>query len=130
MATFPGWPMRRRTPATWPRLSRRRPARASCTALLPWPDLLALLQSARQRARAVWVLADCCRAAPGMERARQATGDDLRRGVDEDGNLVICTASAGDRPSYESDELRHGLFSQAWLEALRGEVGPGYDIAY
>src|SRR5205807_5467980 len=62
---------------------------------LPWRELLAGLETARQKARAVWVLADCCRAAPGLARERQAPGRDLRRGVEEGGNLVICTASAG-----------------------------------
>src|SRR5262249_342484 len=80
------------------------------------------LEGARSRARSIWVLADCCRAAPGLERTKQATGRDLRRGVDPYGNLVICTASEGDAPSYESDDLKHGIFTRAWLEALRGAV--------
>ena len=83
------------------------------------------LEAARQRTRAVWVLTDCYRVAPGLGRERQATGKDLRRGVEEGGNLVICTASAGDTPSYESEDLKHGLFTQAWLEALRGQ-GPAF----
>jgi tetratricopeptide (TPR) repeat protein len=89
---------------------------------LPWKEVLGGLEAARQKAKSVWVLADCCRAAPGLARERQATSQDLRRGVEEGGNLVICTASSGDRPSYESDALKHGLFTQAWLEALRGQA--------
>src|SRR5205823_6602299 len=38
------------------------------------------------------------------------------------GNLVICTASSAGTSSYESPALKHGLFTQAWLEALRGEA--------
>ncbi len=89
---------------------------------LPWKEVLAALEGARQKAKAVWVLADCCRAAPGLRREIVATGADLKRGVEEGGNLVICTASSGDTPSYESEDLDHGLFTQAWLEALRGEA--------
>jgi hypothetical protein len=89
---------------------------------LPWTEVLARLQAARAKARSVWVLADCCRAAPGLAADRQATGRDLRRGVEETGNLLICTAAEGDRPSYESETLKHGLFTQAWLEALRGDL--------
>jgi uncharacterized caspase-like protein len=89
---------------------------------LPWKEVLAPLQAARRKAKAIWVLADCCRAAPGLESDRQATPRDLRRGIDAGGNLVLCPASSGDAPSYESDTLKHGLFTQAWLEALRGEA--------
>ena len=89
---------------------------------LPWKDVLAKLQEARKTARSVWVLADCCRAAPGLRRETVATAADLKRGVDEGGNLVICTASSGDTPSYESEDLGHGIFTQAWLEALRGDA--------
>jgi hypothetical protein len=42
--------------------------------------------------------------------------------VEEGGNLAICTAAEGDRPSYESDDLKHGLFTQAWLTALQGRA--------
>src|SRR5262249_32311601 len=35
---------------------------------LPWAAVLAKLEAARQTARAVWVLADCCRASPGLRR--------------------------------------------------------------
>ena len=35
---------------------------------------------------------------------------------------MLITASAGDTPSYESEDLKHGLFTQAWLEALRGDA--------
>jgi uncharacterized caspase-like protein len=94
---------------------------------LPWKEVVGALQAARQKARAVWVLADCCRAAPGLTRERQPSSGDLRQGMEEGGNLVVCTASSGDRPSYESDALKHGLFTQAWLEALRGEAA---DIVY
>jgi tetratricopeptide (TPR) repeat protein/uncharacterized caspase-like protein len=96
---------------------------------LPWKEVLARLEQARRTARAVWVLADCCRAAPELGRAQRATGQDLRRGIEDGGNLVICTASSGDTPSYESEDLQHGLFTQAWLEALRGDV-PGAEILY
>jgi uncharacterized caspase-like protein len=89
---------------------------------LPWQEVLARLQEARRAARAVWVLADCCRAAPELARDRQATGRDLRRDAEEGGNLLICTGSSDDTPSYESEDLRHGLFTQAWLEALHGEA--------
>src|SRR5436305_7338137 len=81
------------------------------------------LEGARRTAKSVWVLADCCRAAPGLAPEKQATGRNLRQGVDEAGNLILCTASEGDRPSYESDALRHGIFTQAWLEVLEGKVG-------
>ena len=36
-------------------------------------------------------------------------------------------ASSGNNPSYESEDLRRGLFTQAWLEALRGQ---GQDIVF
>jgi hypothetical protein len=42
--------------------------------------------------------------------------------VDAGGNLVICAASSADTSSHESPALKHGLFAQAWLEALRGEA--------
>src|SRR5262249_36839454 len=45
---------------------------------LPWKELITLLQAARQQAKAVWVLADCCRAAPDLGRERRATGADLK----------------------------------------------------
>src|SRR5262249_49173180 len=35
---------------------------------LPWKEVLAQLQEARRRAKAIWLLADCCRAAPGLRR--------------------------------------------------------------
>src|SRR5205814_4435074 len=35
---------------------------------LPWAEIVAKLQQARQSARSVWLLADCCRAAPGLQR--------------------------------------------------------------
>lgn len=89
---------------------------------LPWKEVLEQLQAARRQARWVWVLADCCRAAPGLAHEQQATGADLRRGVEANGNLVICTAASGDTCSYESEDLGHGLFTQAWLEALRGDA--------
>ena len=89
---------------------------------LPWSEVLAKLETARQTARSVWVLADCCRAAKGLRREQMASARDFKKGVEEGGNLVICTASSGDAPSYESEELRHGIFTQAWLEALRGEA--------
>src|SRR5262249_52055002 len=102
------------------------PARLAATAL-PWSEVVDALPGAQQRAHAVWVLADCCRAAPGragsaFRREQQATGADLQRALEPSGNLILCTASRGDRPSYESAELGHGLFTQAWLEALRGEA--------
>ncbi len=90
---------------------------------LPWNEVLAKLEEARKTARAVWVLADCCRAAPGLRRdVTAATSRDLKRGVEEGGNLIICTASSGDTPSYESEDLKHGIFTAAWLEALNGEA--------
>src|SRR5262249_39686368 len=55
---------------------------------LPWAEVLAKLNAARKQARAVWVLADCCRAAPGLTRA---TAKDLTKGVEEGGNLFVCT---------------------------------------
>jgi tetratricopeptide (TPR) repeat protein len=90
---------------------------------LAWEEVLRRLEVARRRARAVWVLADCCRAGPGLNE-RRLTGKDLRRGTPEGGNLVICSASSGDSPSYEAESLKHGLFTQAWLDVLRGEA-PG-----
>jgi uncharacterized caspase-like protein len=89
---------------------------------LPWREVLAKLEEARKTARSIWVLADTCRAAPGLRRELAATAADLKRGVEEGGNLVICTASSGDTPSYESEDLKHGIFTQAWLEALRGDA--------
>lgn len=103
---------------------------------LPWEELLSQLEGARQQARAVWVLADCCRAAPALSRdPRQgpdpeATSRDLLRDAGSAGNLMICTASSGDRPSYESEDLKHGLFTQVWLEALRGDVGKQFEALY
>jgi uncharacterized caspase-like protein len=103
---------------------------------LPWKELLGQLEGARRQARAVWVLADCCRAAPALSRQQnlagdqEATSDDLLRDTDNSGNLLICTASSGDRPSYESEESKHGLFTQVWLEALRGDVGKQLDFLY
>ena len=47
--------------------------------------------------------------------------------MEEGGNLVICTASSGDTPSYESEDLKHGIFTYAWLQALRGQ---GPEIVY
>lgn len=88
---------------------------------LAWEEVLRRLEGARRRARAVWVLADCCRAGPGLNE-RRLTGKDLRRGTQEGGNLVICAASSGDSPSYEVEPLKHGLFTQAWLDVLRGEA--------
>jgi uncharacterized caspase-like protein/tetratricopeptide (TPR) repeat protein len=106
---------------------------------LPWQEVLARLEAARQHARVVWLLADCCRAASGLRqeqqpselpRERQVTGQDLCREIEEGGNLVICTAATGDRLSYESPALQHGLFTKAWLEALRGEAGQEYANLY
>ena len=89
---------------------------------LPWKELLAGLQEVRKTARTVWVLADCCRSAPGFRKELAATARDFRQGVAEGGNLIICTASSGDTPSYESEDLRHGIFTQAWLDVLSGNV--------
>src|SRR5262249_15148228 len=97
---------------------------------LPWKEVLAKLEQARRKARAVWVLADCCRSAPGLRRELAATPRDLKRGVEDGGNLIVCTASSGDQPSYESQALKHGIFTAAWLEALRGEVPPEYQGIY
>jgi hypothetical protein len=85
-------------------------------------------------AKTVWLLSDCCRSAPGLRRRPTADipvrkGEvfaadtrDLKRGLEEGGNLILCAASNGDTPSYESDDLRHGIFTYAWLEALRGDA--------
>lgn len=97
---------------------------------LPWQELLGQLEGVRKTARAVWVLADCCRAAQGLRRELAASAKELKRGVEEGGNLIVCTASSGDAPSYESDEVKHGLFTQAWLEVLRGEVPAGWEMVY
>ncbi len=94
---------------------------------LPWSEVLAKLEIARKTAKAIWVLADCCRAAPGLRRELVATARDLKRGIDEGGNLILCAASEGDSPSYESEDLKHGIFTQAWLEALSGK---GPEIVY
>jgi hypothetical protein len=97
------------------------PARLSQTAL-PWRELLEALQKARRNAKAIWLLADCCRVAPGLSRERRPSSDDLRRGLGSNADLILCTASKGDQPSYEDSSLGHGLFTRAWLEALRGEA--------
>jgi uncharacterized caspase-like protein len=87
---------------------------------LVWREVLAKLEKAREKkARAVWLLADCCRAAPGFP---PATSRDLKRGLEEGGNLIVVTASSGDSPSYENADLKQGIFTRAWLEALRGEA--------
>jgi uncharacterized caspase-like protein len=96
---------------------------------LPWSEVVAKLETARKTAKAIWVLADCCRAAPGLRRESVATARDLKRGIDEGGSLILCTASAGDAPSYESEDLKHGIFTQAWLEALSGR-GPEFVYEY
>jgi uncharacterized caspase-like protein len=97
---------------------------------LPWGEVLGALEQAREKARWIWVLADCCRAAPGLARDRQATSEDMLRDVEEGGNLVVCTASSAASSSYESQSLKHGLFTQAWLEALSGEVPPDHQFLY
>jgi hypothetical protein len=97
---------------------------------LPWSEVLAKLEGARPRARAIWVLADCCRSARGLRKELVARPRDLKQGVQEGGNLIVCAASSGDSPSYESAALKHGLFTQAWLEALRGEVSPQFEGIY
>jgi len=89
---------------------------------LPWKEVLAKLDDVRKTAKAVWVLADCCRAAPGLRREMLATSRDLKKGVEEGGNLIICAASSGDTPSYESEDLKHGIFTAAWLEVLSGKA--------
>src|SRR5438270_868799 len=89
---------------------------------LPWKELLAKLQEARRKARAVWLLADCCRSAPGLRGELVARARDLKQGVEEGGNLIVCAPSSGDNPSYESEDLKHGIFTQAWLEAMSGQV--------
>jgi tetratricopeptide (TPR) repeat protein len=90
---------------------------------LPWSEVLTRLSGARRQARMVWLLADCCRAAPDLRREHvEARGADLDRGVGDSGNLVVCTAATGDQSSYESKTLAHGLFTQAWLETLRGQA--------
>jgi hypothetical protein len=104
---------------------------------LPWSEVVARLEPLRKVAKTVWLLADCCRSAPGLRRTPApdmplrkgevlaADTRDLKRGLDEGGNLILCAASDADTPSYESDDLKHGLFTQAWLEALRGEAPDG-----
>ena len=34
--------------------------------------------------------------------------------MEDGGNLILCTASSGDTPSYESEDLKHGIFTAAW----------------
>jgi hypothetical protein len=72
----------------------------------------------------VWVLADCCRAAPDLEKGpvRRVSSEDLRRGVEVGGNLIVCTGSRGERPSFEHERLGHGLFTQVWLDLLQGKA--------
>jgi hypothetical protein len=101
---------------------------------LPWSEIVAKLEPLRKVAKTVWVLADCCRSAPGLRRiptpdmplrkgeVLAADTRDLKRGLDEGGNLILCAASDAETPSYESDDLKHGIFTQAWLEVLRGEA--------
>jgi hypothetical protein len=86
--------------------------------------VLAKLEAAREVAHAVWVLADCCRATPGVRRELVARARDLKRAVEEGRNRIVVIASSGDAPSYASEELKHGIFTQAWLETLRGEAHP------
>ena len=96
---------------------------------LPWKEILAKLEEARKTAKAVWLLADCCRSAPGLRRdTLAATPRDLKQGFEEGGNLILCTASSGDTPSFESEELKHGLFTQAWLDALGGKAPLYQDV--
>src|SRR5258706_77476 len=69
---------------------------------LPWKEVLAKLEEARKTAKAGWGLADCCRAAPGVRKEiTSATRRDLKKGGEEGGNLINCTASSGDISSYE-----------------------------
>ena len=89
---------------------------------MPWKEVVEKLQVARKRARSVWVLADTCRAAPGMRKELRANNRDLHRGIDPGGNLIVVTASSGDRPSFESEDLKHGIFTRAWLDALGGDA--------
>jgi uncharacterized caspase-like protein len=86
---------------------------------LPWQEVLASMEEARKAAKAVWVLADCCRSAPGL---KAPTSRDIQGGEKQRGNLLICTASSGDAASYESEDLKHGIFTAAWLEALSGKA--------
>jgi uncharacterized caspase-like protein len=90
---------------------------------LAWREVLQILEPARRKARSIWIIADCCRAAPGIAAEKRLSPRNLREGVDESGNLIVCTASTGDTPSFESEDLGHGIFTQAWLEALSGK-GP------
>jgi uncharacterized caspase-like protein len=47
----------------------------------------------------------------------------------KDDRVLIMTSSEGNKPSEEADSLKHGLFSYAMIEGLRGsaDVGAGMD---
>lgn len=85
---------------------------------LPWKDILDPLKDIVGKKI---VLADACHS--GARVAEEAaTGEQILDASRRHKGIVVMASSSGDRYSYEIEELKHGAFTVALLEALGGKA--------
>jgi WD40 repeat protein len=78
----------------------------------------------------VLVLLDACHAGAVGDRRKGGVTDDLVRDLVRDGyGVVVMCSSMGRESSQESNEHRHGFFTQALLEGLGGKAEKSRDGA-
>jgi uncharacterized caspase-like protein len=104
-------------------VDRNNPARTA----LPWRDVVQRLGRLSQQSKRVLVLLDACHSGSA------ASNEALIRGLlAADAGVMVFAASRGSEESLESPDWRHGLFTQALLEALAGKTalpgGPGVTL--
>jgi uncharacterized caspase-like protein len=87
------------------------------TSALSWTDLSARLARLAGKCHRVLVLLDTCRSG-----AAGASGELVKAALASRGGVVVFASSAADEKSYEYADIRHGTFTLAVLEALRGKA--------
>lgn len=85
---------------------------------LPWDEVAAALS--KIRASPIVFFSDCCHAGAFGQRAaaQEALAEPLVRGA----GVMVFAASRGMESSLELSSLRHGAFTYALLEGLRGKA--------
>ena len=93
-------------------------ARPADTAL-PWGDVIGRLARLSQKSRRVLVLLDACHSGSA------ATNDDLVKVVlGANAGVMVFASSKGSEVSLEMEDLKHGVFTKAVLEAISGSAVP------
>jgi WD40 repeat protein len=87
---------------------------------LPWSDVVQRLARLSERSRRVVVLLDACHSGSA------ATNEELVKSLlSANAGVLVLASSKGREVSLESDELKHGTFTKAVLEAIGGQAAAG-----